>query len=654
MLANISAFWFQVIKSRAGLLILLCILIAIPAAILASNVEMTSAYDTYVSKDSQGYKDLKAFDQYFAGDQLMLIMQADSYDTLLSDSNYEALKKVEAELSTLPNAFSVSSPAFLAEFMRPQMPTGTPTQTIIIDPTTGKPRSSFASFFFQGPQVPMPTMRLILTFKGNLPLPDKGAIADEMRAVADKAGFQGITSTVSGSSVVMWYIEENLGSALGVVMIIAFVLMFLVLAFFFRMRGFFVWRWLALAVVAVGVIYTIGIMGLIDLNIALASMGVFPILLGLGVDYVVQFHNRYDEELRKGKTADEAGLAAFTHIGPPIIIAVIVGCVAFTTSLFSLTPMVQDFGKMLIIGVLVLLIVAPTLLMSGLYRRDRSKPAQADAKIEVAVIEKGLAWLAPLVVKLAIPIIVIAVVLTGIGWAYDEKIESTAAAQDFVAADVQAAKDLQLLINLAGGASASYMLIDAPDITDPAMLQWMIERKQAALSKYSRVEGKGIIANATSIADLISQFNGGELPETADQAKAIVNKIPVPMKANMITPDLKHANITVSLATSTVDTYRQGMEQVLAIWGDNPPPNNTQFIPWTGVVFLSPKLAKDLDDSRGKMVYIGIILCLAALLVLFKLNWKRVITAALPIGLILGWSSGVTYWESRSTPSWLP
>ncbi|MDD5095004.1 MAG: MMPL family transporter [Dehalococcoidia bacterium] len=66
-------------------------------------------------------------------------------------------------------------------------------------------------------------------------------------------------------------------------------------------------------------------------------------------------------------------------------------------------------------------------------------------------------------------------------------------------------------------------------------------------------------------------------------------------------------------------------------------------IQFTGVVAISPKLAKDMDDSRDKMVYIGISLCLAALLVLFRLNWKRVLTAAIPIGLILGWSSGIMY-----------
>ncbi|MDD5094103.1 MAG: hydrophobe/amphiphile efflux-3 (HAE3) family transporter [Dehalococcoidia bacterium] len=640
MLAKISGAWFRLIKSKPIIWIIVALVLLIPAGILATNVTMGSDYTTMMSKDSKMYTDMVEFDKYFASESILVIIEADNHDTLLNEQNYTALKKVETEIRALPNVFNASSPAFLIEFMKQMMgmPNATPDE-VMIDPATGKMRSSFNSYFFN-PNA----MRVIINLKGDLTIDDKAEINKSLKKIVDEAGFQDVTTTVSGVSSVIDYANNEIAGALTVIMIIAFVLMFLVLAFFFRMRGFFAWRWLALGAVGIGLIYTFGVMGAIDLNVALASMGAFPILLGLGVDYVVQFHNRYDEEQRNGKTADEAGLTAFTHIGPPIIMSVIVGCVGFATALLSKTPMVQDFGKMLIIGALILLIVAPTILMASLYRRDRNKPAQADKDVAPPVLERWLGHLAPRVVKFAIPIIIIGVVLTGLGWAVESKIETTATATDFVGSDVQVTKDFKHMVDLAGGSSASFTFIEVPDATDPQVLNWMIERKQYALATYARADGKGSVNSVTSIADLIMNFSGGKLPATAEQAKAIVNMIPEPMKANFITPDYTKASIATGLQTFNQESFYIAREQVTEIFSaSTPPPGATQFIPWTGVISMSTKVADDLDDSRSKMTFYGIGLCLVALLVLFRLNWKKVITAVIPIGLILGWSNGLTY-----------
>ncbi|MDD5093478.1 MAG: hydrophobe/amphiphile efflux-3 (HAE3) family transporter [Dehalococcoidia bacterium] len=640
MLEKISGAWFGLIRSKPIIWIIVALVLLIPAGILATKVSFGSDYTTIMRKDSQGYKEMVEFDKYFASENELVIMEA-PHDVLVNEQNFAALKKMEGEIRALPNAFNVSSPAFMVEFMKQMM--GTPNAApddLIYDPATGKMRTTFSSFFFNPD-----AMRLIVNLKGDLKLEDKADLDAGMKKAAAEAGFSpDVKITVTGVSSVIDYANTEIAGALTVIMIIAFVLMFLILLFFFKMRGFFAWRFLALGVVGIGLVYTFGIMGIVDLNIALASVGAFPILLGLGVDYVVQFHNRYDEEQRNGKTADEAGLAAFTHIGPPIIMAVVVGCVGFATALLSKTPMVQDFGWMLIIGALILLIVAPTILMASLYRRDRNKPAKADKDVVPPVLERWLGHLAPRVVKYAIPIIIIGVILTGLGWAVEGKIKTTAVATDFVGGNVQVTKDFKHMVDLANGASASMSFIEVPDATDPKVLQWMVERKQYALSTYGRAEGKGTVNGQTSIADLIMNFSGGKLPATAEQAKAIVNMIPEPLKKNFISPDFTKANIATGLQTYDQESYYVGRDELTDIFGPNtPPPGATQYIAWTGTISMSTTVADDLADSREKMTFWGIGLCLIALLVMFRLNWKRVITAALPIGLILGWSNGLTW-----------
>ena len=47
-------------------------------------------------------------------------------------------------------------------------------------------------------------------------------------------------------------------------------------------------------------------MGWLNISLSVVSMAVFPILIGLGIDYGIQFHNRYDEETFRNKTVSEA------------------------------------------------------------------------------------------------------------------------------------------------------------------------------------------------------------------------------------------------------------------------------------------------------------------------------------------------------------
>ena len=59
-------------------------------------------------------------------------------------------------------------------------------------------------------------------------------------------------------------------------------------------------RLLPLFVVLIAVVTTIGVMGLVGIPLTMVSMAVFPVLIGLGIDYSIQFHNRYMEEALGG------------------------------------------------------------------------------------------------------------------------------------------------------------------------------------------------------------------------------------------------------------------------------------------------------------------------------------------------------------------
>ena len=41
-------------------------------------------------------------------------------------------------------------------------------------------------------------------------------------------------------------------------------------------------------------------MGWLNIGLTMVSMAVFPVLIGLGIDYSIQFQSRYTEELEGG------------------------------------------------------------------------------------------------------------------------------------------------------------------------------------------------------------------------------------------------------------------------------------------------------------------------------------------------------------------
>ena len=73
--------------------------------------------------------------------------------------------------------------------------------------------------------------------------------------------------------------------------------MIIVLGLVFRVK----WRILPLVIILIAVIGTVGLMGWISVPITMVSMAVFPILIGLGIDYAIQFQARYTEEMKGGK-----------------------------------------------------------------------------------------------------------------------------------------------------------------------------------------------------------------------------------------------------------------------------------------------------------------------------------------------------------------
>lgn len=104
--------------------------------------------------------------------------------------------------------------------------------------------------------------------------------------------------TITGKPVLDVALRSEMKSSMQRMVLSALVLMVIIVSVVFKVR----WRLFPLAVNFAAVVATMGLMGHLGIPMTMVSMAAFPILIGLGIDYSIQFHSRYEEEF----TAEEA------------------------------------------------------------------------------------------------------------------------------------------------------------------------------------------------------------------------------------------------------------------------------------------------------------------------------------------------------------
>src|SRR4029079_3928893 len=121
-------------------------------------------------------------------------------------------------------------------------------------------------------------------------------------------------------------------------LVVAILVMAVVLGLVFRSRL----RLLPLGVALAAVAITFGLMSVLGASLTMASIAVLPVLLGLGVDYAIQYQARVEED-----GVERAARLALRTIAPAGLATV----AGFTVLLLSPVPMVRGFGLLLVLGI---------------------------------------------------------------------------------------------------------------------------------------------------------------------------------------------------------------------------------------------------------------------------------------------------------------
>ena len=506
-----------------------------------------------------------------------------------------------------------------SSMMVPAVPTVDTELTSMIYDSNNIMRSAFSEVVLNDHQALM-----VIRLAGNLKDTEKDRLTANIAKVIDKANFTQLTTTMSGKTVLDAALRAEMKSSMMMMIALAVLVMFGVLLLVFKVK----WRMLSLAVVFISVIATLGFMGWIKVPVTMVSMAVFPIIIGLGIDYSIQFHNRYEEEKSVKETTEK--------IGKAIAIAVFATILGFISLYASPVPMIQDFGKMLTIGVIISFLGSIFLLFPILHIGSQNEKPKKMTKVEdklnnAGVMDKFLASTTRLMIKLTVPVLLLFVLVAGAGFAVDQYIAVETDIEKFMPQDLQALTDIHTIRAAVGTTDQIVVYITTDNVLKESNLTWIKNSSESILNKYS--ESVVSIKSIDSLIQLIT--DGKDTPYT--DVLTMLNDLPDTQRSMFVSVDHKETVLLINTKHLSTQAYKDLISNLKLDLS-----NTTMKLEVTGKSVLDVEMVNGLTSGRINMTLLGLGLVFMALLFIYR-NLIKAILPIIPVILIIGISSGVMY-----------
>ena len=323
---------------------------------------------------------------------------------------------------------------------------------------------------------------------------------------------------LSGVPVVVDGLARALKDALLVLLAVAVAVMALALLLVFRSRMRLLPLCLALAAAAI----TFGLFWLLGGALTMASIAVLPILVGLAVDYAIQFQARFDEAEAEGRRGADAAISAVLGGGPAIATACLATAVGFLALLLSPVPMVRTFALLLVLGVAIAFGLSLTAGFAALsLRREGVGEGRFSGRTRAPERLASFALSRPRTILSA------GLAFAVIGWGVGTQIDTQSDIRKLAPQSIEAVRELNRLQDATGVSGELDVKVEAPDRTDPATLEWMAAFKRRVLrdNGFSGAHASCLSAEVCP-GPALSDFVVGSGPLHRAQVRAALRGLP--------------------------------------------------------------------------------------------------------------------------------
>jgi len=598
----------------------------------ATMLNSETGFDALVSPSSEIAQDNTRYEEQFGGDPITVLLGG-SLDDIFSTDNLAVLSKFEQQFSADGRYRYIISPLTVLDAAMEEI---TPAQIQIVgEPALDNPLF-VAAVLYDSEGAVSPAMQslipdenhalILVTPQGNL------EDSEALRAAKDIEDFfivyplSGVETTVVAATKLVDAISGSMSNNIKILLALALAVMILVLTVLFRVR----WRLLSLFMVGVGALWAFGIMGYVSIPLTMATMAVLPILIGLGIDYSIQFHNRYQEELIRTRTVGEAIVTSLSRMFPSVGIALLATVIGFITLYISEVPMIRDFGVALTIGIVFSYLVAIFLLHSIIYRSDKRVPiaklrkesTEASGRIERILLRVG-----KLAISQTLWIFILAVLFAVAGGVVDHWLPKNADYEELMPQDMTELRELRELRQIVDSGGEIRLMVEADDVTSPEVLQWLKDYEVDVLVRHSE------LISANSPATLVSEAAGGVIPPR-EQIEAILAATPPLYLEQVLSADRTTASASFTIEDINMEKIHDLLQAMRA---EAEPPSGVT-VSTVGSLALG---ASTIDAVVGKRFTMNLI-CLGAVFVVLLAVYRRLSRAVftiIPVGAVIAWSS---------------
>jgi uncharacterized protein len=490
---------------------------------------------------------------------------------------------------------------------------------------------------------------------------------------------------VTGVPVVVSDLAAKISHAIALLLVAVVLVMAAVLLLVFSGRP----RLLPLALALLACALTFGALSLAGESLTVASIAVLPVLVGLAVDYSIQFQVRVQEQLAPpapdgaaagpppGPTYASALERAARAGAPTIATAAAASAAAMLVLLLSPVPMVRGFGVLLVVGVAIALACAFSAGAAALAQAAAPRSrfgAGAAARSGIGALTRsplGAAWrgarelvrenvltraLTALALGSAVRhprrLLAAGLALAALGWGLDTQTHVETDLTKLVPQSMASLQALHALEQTSGIGGEIDLLMSGSKLTSPATIEWMSSFQSAVLRRYGYTASAGCararLCPAFSLPDLFATQAAagaaGTKPATKltqAQVNALLGVIPPYFSQEVIGPGHRTATLAFGIRLMGLDQQQkliEGMRSSL-----HPPKGVSAAL--VGLPVLAASSGAQVASAwwRVQTLLAGLAAVALVLMLAFRGDRRRVLVPLAPIVLASGWSALILF-----------
>lgn len=313
--------------------------------------------------------------------------------------------------------------------------------------------------------------------------------------------------------------------------------------------------------------------------------------------------------------------------------ATVLGFIALST---SPVPMIQDFGKMLTVGMIISFLLAVFFLLPILFARDhfftpkvKNKPNQTKRSKRVIIFDRFLRGFTQKTLAFRWGIIIVAFAAAAFGIFVDLDADVETDVETFMPQDSQELADIHKLRDILGTTDQVSLVYQGEDVLTDESIIWVDEISESLPEKFPDV-----VVETKSITGILKKMNENELP-SGNEIRDQIADMPEGQSKLFINEDHSRGVITVGIKHLEATDLEEFLGDFKLYLSEHDLASLETTI--TGKSVLDVEMIDGLAGGRYQMTLLGAAFVFLGLLLLYRHPVKAFIPL-LPILLIVGWS----------------